>query len=162
MCRASTAGDATHTHTYTRLTALFPGLPRWASTRKVKPIWIFYWSTLAPHHSVFVQARCPSCCPTNSVKALKARMPPNNTVFIQHLKVQHTGTCKHSDAYSASVIIITYRRSETAVVLCTFQAFLKHTVWTIDNYQTLPLHSFISTRQTLNAACSFVSSDILF
>ena len=27
-------------HTHTRLTALFPGLPRWASTRKVKPIWI--------------------------------------------------------------------------------------------------------------------------
>jgi len=26
--------------THTRLTALFPGLRRWASTRKVKPIWI--------------------------------------------------------------------------------------------------------------------------
>ena len=25
---------------YTRLTALCPGLPRWAGTRKVKPIWI--------------------------------------------------------------------------------------------------------------------------
>ena len=29
-----------YTHTHTRLTALFPGLPRWAGTRKVKPIWI--------------------------------------------------------------------------------------------------------------------------
>ena len=29
-----------HTHTHTRLTALFPGLPGWVSTRKVKPIWI--------------------------------------------------------------------------------------------------------------------------
>ena len=29
-----------HTHTHNRLTALFPGLPGWASTRKVKPIWI--------------------------------------------------------------------------------------------------------------------------
>ena len=28
----------THTHTHTHLTALFPGLPRWAGTRKVKPI----------------------------------------------------------------------------------------------------------------------------
>ena len=27
-------------HTHTRLTALFLGLPRWATTRKVKPIWI--------------------------------------------------------------------------------------------------------------------------
>jgi len=25
-----------------------------------------------PHRSVFLQAGCPSCCPTNSVKALKA------------------------------------------------------------------------------------------
>ena len=29
-----------HTHTHIRLTVLFPGLPRWAGTRKVKPIWI--------------------------------------------------------------------------------------------------------------------------
>jgi len=28
------------TYTHTRLTALFPGLPGWAGTRKVKPIWI--------------------------------------------------------------------------------------------------------------------------
>jgi len=32
--------DALYTHTHTHLTAHFPGLPRWASTRKVKPIWI--------------------------------------------------------------------------------------------------------------------------
>ena len=59
-------------HTY--LTALFPGLPRWDGTRKVKPIWILLkqetvsgsgisWATSAPrsrqittpatHHSVF-------------------------------------------------------------------------------------------------------------
>jgi len=30
----------THTYTHTRLTALFPGLPGWAGTRKVKAIWI--------------------------------------------------------------------------------------------------------------------------
>ena len=30
-------------------------------------------TTPAPHHSVFLQARCPSCHPTNSVKALKAK-----------------------------------------------------------------------------------------
>jgi len=28
----------------------------------------------APHHSVFLQAGCPSCHPTNSVKALKANI----------------------------------------------------------------------------------------
>ena len=78
------------THTHTRLTALFSGLPGWAGTRKVKQIWILLkqetvsgsgisWAICksAPRSSTtplsFLQARCPSCHPTNSVKALKAR-----------------------------------------------------------------------------------------
>ena len=84
------------THTHTRLTALFPGLPRWAGTRKVTLIWIFVTqetvsgsgissavcksapqsrqiTTPAPPPLSFLQAGCPSCCPTNSVKALKAK-----------------------------------------------------------------------------------------
>ena len=78
---------------YNHLTASFPGLPGWAGTRKVKPIWILLeqetvsgsgisWAicksaprsrqitTPAPRHSDFLQAGCPSCRPTNSVKAL--------------------------------------------------------------------------------------------
>jgi len=74
--------------------ALFLGPSRWASTRKVKLIWILLeqetvsgsgisWvicksaphsrqtTTPASHYSVFSQAGCPSCRPTNSVKALK-------------------------------------------------------------------------------------------
>jgi len=35
-------------------------------------------TTPAPHHSVFLQAGCPSCRPTNSVKALKAVSIKNN------------------------------------------------------------------------------------
>jgi len=82
----------THTHTHTRLTALFPGLPEWTGTRQVKPIWILLkqetvigggisWaiciSLQADNHAItpllsFLQAGCPSCRPTNSVKALKA------------------------------------------------------------------------------------------
>jgi len=81
-----------HTHTHTSLTALCPGLPG-AGTREVKLIqillkqktvsgsgisWAIWKSaprcrqitTPAPHHSVFLQAGCPSCRPTNSVKAL--------------------------------------------------------------------------------------------
>ena len=81
------------THTHNCLTALFPVLPGWASTRKVKPIWILLkqetvsgsgisWTicksaprcrqitTPAPHHSVFYRL---SCRPTNSIKALKAK-----------------------------------------------------------------------------------------
>jgi len=87
------AGWPVYTHTH--LTALCPGLPGWASTRKVKPIWILLeqetvsgsgisWTicksalrcrqitTPAPHDSCFLQAGCTSCCPTNSFKALKA------------------------------------------------------------------------------------------
>ena len=76
----------THTHTHVRLTALCPGLPGWAGTRNVKPIWILLeqetvsgsgisWAlcksaprsrqitTPAPHHSVFYK---PDALPTNS------------------------------------------------------------------------------------------------
>ena len=90
------------THTHTRLTALFPGLPGWAGTREVKPIWILLkqdtvsgsgisWAICnsaprsrqitmpVPHRSVFLQARCPSCHPTNSVKALKTRKIDSHT-----------------------------------------------------------------------------------
>jgi len=80
----------THTHTHTRLTTLCPGLPRWASTRTVKPVWILLeqetvsgsgisWTTcksapcsrqitmLAPHHSVFYRPDAlPAAQPTVS------------------------------------------------------------------------------------------------
>ena len=77
------------------LTVFCPGLPRWAGTRKVKANLDFteardsewQWHQLdhmqvctslqSDNHAStpplsFLQARCPSCCPTNSVKALKA------------------------------------------------------------------------------------------
>ena len=67
---------STDRYTHTHLTALFPGLPRWAGTKKVKPTWILLkqetvsgsgisWAICkspphsrqitmpAPHHSVF-------------------------------------------------------------------------------------------------------------
>ena len=37
-------------------------------------------TTPAPHHSSFLQAGCPSCRPTNSVKALKALIPLNELI----------------------------------------------------------------------------------
>jgi len=83
-------------NTHTCLTTLCPGLPRWTGTKKVKPIWILLkqetvsssgisWTicmsaprsrqitTPAPHHSDFLQAGCPSCRPTNSVKAVNVQ-----------------------------------------------------------------------------------------
>ena len=77
-------------HTHPRLTALFPGLPGWAGTRKVTPIWILLkqetvsgsgisWAicksapssrqitTPAPHHSIFLQPDAlPAAQPTAS------------------------------------------------------------------------------------------------
>ena len=84
------SAKTTHTHTHTRLTALCPGLPGWAGTRKVKPIWILLkqetvsgssisWAvcksaprsrqitTPAPHHSVFYRPDAlPAAQPTAS------------------------------------------------------------------------------------------------
>ena len=78
------------TNTHTRLTALCLGLPRWAGTRKVKPIWILLeqetvsgsgisWAICnsalssrqitmpAPHHSVFYRPDAlPAAQPTAS------------------------------------------------------------------------------------------------
>ena len=77
-------------HTHTRLTALISGLPGWASTRKLKPIWIslkqetvsgsgISWAicksaprsrqitTPVPHHSVFYRPDAlPAAQPTVS------------------------------------------------------------------------------------------------
>ena len=82
--------DTPSTHTHTCLTALFPGLPGWAGTRKVKLIWILLkqetvcgsgisWAicksaprsrqitTPAPHHSVFYRLDAlPAAQPTAS------------------------------------------------------------------------------------------------
>jgi len=62
-----------HTHARARLTALFPGLPGWAGTRKVEPIWILLKQETvsgsgrqitmpAPHHSLFYR---PDALPPN-------------------------------------------------------------------------------------------------
>jgi len=88
--------------THTRLTVLLPGLPGWAGTSKLKTNLDFteardsewQWhqqgicksaprsrqtTTPAPHHSTsFLQAGCPSCRPTNSFKALKAKEKEEN------------------------------------------------------------------------------------
>ena len=106
VCGNMSCSDCdTHTHPFNG--PFCPGLPKWAGTRKVKPIWILLkqetvsgsgisWGTCksaphsrqitmpVPHHSRFLQAGCPSCRPTNSVKALKANAL---TVILQYNKV---------------------------------------------------------------------------
>ena len=100
----------THTHTHTRLTAPFPGLPRWAGTRKVKPIWILLkqetvsgsgisWAICksapcsrqttkpAPHHSVFYRP-----------DALPAAQP----TVSKHWRQMLTGTCRQCGSWSVT------------------------------------------------------------
>jgi len=87
----------------THLLALCAEQPRWARTRKVKQIWI-YWSkwqwvavaSTGPYTNLnlaadrwpcqhptthFLQVGCPSCCTANSIKALKAKLR-RETVFV--------------------------------------------------------------------------------
>jgi len=100
--------------THTRLTAFFPGLPGWAGTRKVKPIWILLkqetvsgsgisWAicksaprsrqttTPAPHHSVFYD-RMPFLLPNQQ------RQSTEGTILWSAL----------SDIMTASVIQISW------------------------------------------------------
>ena len=94
-CWCTSSWMCHHTHTHSRSTALCPGPPGWAGTRKVKQIWLLLkqetvsgsgisWAICKStsiqtdnHVSTpplsFLQAGCPSCRPTNSVKALKAK-----------------------------------------------------------------------------------------
>ena len=84
---------------HNRFTALFLGLPGWAGARrKLLDFMVQGKINRGRHtdhpagcHSIrtnqcpppsphFLQAGCPSCCPTNSVKALKA----NFTIIVEH------------------------------------------------------------------------------
>ena len=89
-------------HTHTHLMALYSGLPGSAGTKRVKPIGIrdfteardseCQWHQLGhmqvcnslqtDNHAstpplIFLPAGCPSCCPTTSVKTLKAHLDNN-------------------------------------------------------------------------------------
>ena len=82
--------------THTRLTALFPGLPGWAGTRKVKPIWILLkqetvsgsgisWAicksasrsrpitTPVPHHSSFFTGPMPFLPPNQQRQSTEGK-----------------------------------------------------------------------------------------
>ena len=82
--------NSTNTHTHTRLTALFLGIPRkeknqsgfswskrqWVAVASAGPYASLHLAPdRQPHQHpplCFLQAACPSCRPANSVKALKA------------------------------------------------------------------------------------------
>ena len=128
----------THTHTHARthahkrLTALRPGLPRWAGTRKLKPIWILLkqetvsgsgisWAicksaprsrqitTPAPHHSVFI-GRMPF-------------LPPNQQRQSTEGKTAVTATSKL--LWDVNVAVVTVQPGGWATVrLCCVSSLL--------------------------------------
>jgi len=90
-----------YTHTHTHLTALCPGLPGWASSRKVKPIWIklkqetvsgsgISWAiyksahrsrqitTPTPRHSVFYRPEALPAAQPTVWKHWKSHIPLNS------------------------------------------------------------------------------------
>jgi len=115
----------THTHarTHTRLTALFPGLSRWAGTRKVKPIWILLkqetvsgngisWAicksalrsrqitTPETHHSVFYR---PDALPATQQTASKYWMEMSENCQKKYFKIG-----KHLAKLQTTWLIVSY------------------------------------------------------
>ena len=109
---------ATHTHTHThQFNGPLSGTTQVSRYQKSKSIWILLkqetvsgsgtnWAICksaprsrqitmpVPHHSSFLQAGCPSCCPTNSIKALKAsQSTEGNKHIISNSKSENILDC---------------------------------------------------------------------
>ena len=86
-------GRITHTHTHTRLAALCSPTDNHASTSPLS----------------FLQAGCPSCCPTNSVKALKAQWSYNSCGYyclVMHILFPTILACLHHTTLKALLELI--------------------------------------------------------
>jgi len=117
------------THTQTHLTALFPGLPRWAGTRKVKPIWILLkhetvsgsgisWARCksAPHSRQITMPAPHSCFFTGRMPFLPPNQQRQSTEGISR-SIQLLSILSYT--YSAKIVdrpllLITLRASCTA------------------------------------------------
>jgi len=60
----------------------------------------------APHSSVFLQAGCPSCRPTNSVKALKALTTPPHLKYVATLPCNLSLMRCFAGAFSALTLLV--------------------------------------------------------
>ena len=91
------------THTHTHLTALCPGLPGWAGTRKVKPIWILpkqetvsdsgiSWCKSAPRSR---QTTTPVCHHSAFFTGLMPFLPPNQQRQSNNKIYKNRCTCRN-------------------------------------------------------------------
>jgi len=113
-------------------TALCPRPPRSAGTRKVKPVWILLkqetvsgsgisWdicimqvctSLQTDNHAStpplsFLQAGCPSCRPTNSVKALKAKIYSKARIYKSQYTLRYNILTVELQSESVAVAVVT-------------------------------------------------------
>ena len=142
----------THTHTHTHLMALCPGLPGWACTRKVKPIWILLkqetvsgsgisWAICksasrsrqitmpAPHHSVFYRpGALPAAQPTASKHWRQKHWSTAHTSTLISLSLQSSSSLC---CLSAGGCCHSYENAPSTSVLClvigSCQDSVKHT-----------------------------------
>ena len=150
-CRSTAATECqpcsthTHTHTHTCLTALCPGLPRWASTRKVKPVWILLKQETmsgsgiscaicksaprsrqitmpAPHHSVFYRPdTLPATQPTVS-KHWRHMLAIQQSIYISCCEPTvtnlYSGTQLSTDGTDRQTDTIPLHTSRPCHILC--------------------------------------------
>jgi len=123
-------------HTHTHLTALFPGLPRWAGTWKVDPIWILLeqetmsgsgisWAicksapcsrqttTPAPHRSVFYR---PDALPATQPTVSEHWRQNINILFILYnilgYLISHTHTHTFNGPFSGTTRVSRYQKGK--------------------------------------------------
>ena len=135
--------SAEHTHPFN---GPFPGLPRWAGTRKVKPIWILLkqetvsgsgisWAvcksasrsrqitTPAPHHSVFYRLDAlPATQPTASKHCRQSRSVRSNSKSQSWRRKKQKG-CSGKDLQKRKVLILVWKR-EWVINTCRLNASL--------------------------------------
>ena len=88
-----------HTHTLTHLTAICPGLPGWASTRKVKASWILLKQETVSGSGISLDI-CKSA-PLSSQITMPAPPPGQMPFLSPHQQRQSTeGIFKHSNTHT--------------------------------------------------------------
>jgi len=108
----NTLASTQHTHTHPRLTGLCLGLPRWAGTRKVKPIWILLKQETVSGSGIS-QAICKCAhrsrqitmpAPHHSVFYRPDALPVSQPTVSKHWRHLH----KHLKNISNAVVLIQY------------------------------------------------------
>jgi len=114
-----TATNTTTLHTHTHLTALFPWLPRWAGTRKVKPIWLLKQETVSGSGISWAICKCASRCrqitmptPHHSVFYRPDALPAAQPTVSKHWRAQHNNINNLIYIFNSVRLYIPYSRSQ--------------------------------------------------